>query len=359
MRKKSKPMNIFKSKMWRSVAWPLAFVYRCVIGLRNRAYDLGVFKVFYVEAKVISVGNLSVGGTGKTPATIFLAKKLQARGYRIAILSRGYGRTTRGPVLVSDGNKRLCRVNEAGDEPSLMALRLSGVPILVDSDRVRGARQLIAQFAPEIILLDDGFQHRRLARAIDIVLIDPHHYRRNPGLLPAGPYREPVASLQRAHLVWVVAQAAGDSAMAGEVSDRIKSCFAGVVSSAQICPSGIWDPHQEALHPMEILQNAQVFALAAIGQPEKFRDLILRANAELVHYEIKRDHHHYSQDDVDAVASAFSRSRAQYFLTTMKDWVKLSEFTIFAELPVLIPEICFSPENTAIAHILAAIDTMK
>ena len=159
---------------------------------------MGFFISKKLPTKVISIGNITTGGTGKTPAVIFLTKTLSKKGIKCAILSRGYGRKTAGTQLVTDGGAVVTDWRNFGDEPSLMAKSLPGIPIVVDSKRHRGGMFLIDNFNPEVILLDDAFQHRRIERDLDIVLINGKDKRSDYRLLPFGLLREPLSSLKRA-----------------------------------------------------------------------------------------------------------------------------------------------------------------
>ena len=159
---------------------PIYIIYWTVIYIRNLFFDYGIFTVKKLPCKVISIGNLSLGGTGKTPMVIFLAKLLKEQGKKVAILSRGYRRQSKGTVLVTngfsvpkDGYKRY------GDEPFLISKVLTGVPVVVDKNRYRGGKFLIKKFQPQIILLDDGYQHRAIARDLDIVLINNREKKAN------------------------------------------------------------------------------------------------------------------------------------------------------------------------------------
>ena len=185
--------------------WPLyalSLPYGAAIGLRNRLYNGGGLPRTKLPCPVISVGNLTVGGTGKTPLVMLLAELMQEAGQRPAILSRGFGgRSTRGVQVVSDGRRLLATPETAGDEPVLMARTLPSVPVLTGPDRVRTGKVALDRFGAKLLILDDAFQHRRLVRDLDIVLTDLALPFGNGCLLPAGPLREPVQALRRARIV--------------------------------------------------------------------------------------------------------------------------------------------------------------
>ena len=185
----------------KSLLLPFSWLFRVGVRLRNMAFDHAWLITRELPCPVISVGNLTVGGTGKTPMVIYLAEKIQKMGFKPAILSRGYRRKGKGTTIVSDGRKPPLDYTESGDEPALMAQRLPKIPIVVDEIRFRGGTHLVRKFDPDVVILDDGFQHRWLHRDLDIVLMDAASPFSDGKMLPAGRLREPPKNLKRADLV--------------------------------------------------------------------------------------------------------------------------------------------------------------
>ncbi len=183
----------------RKLLVPFSRVYGAIVAARNFFYDRGLFTITAVGTPVISVGNITAGGTGKTPLVEYIVRTILDSGARPAVLSRGYRRTTTGTVTVSDGVKVLADADRAGDEPAQIARKFPGCVVVVDEDRVRGARFLESAFHPDVIVLDDGFQHRALRRDLDIVVVADG--AGGSGLLPSGDGREPESSLRRADIV--------------------------------------------------------------------------------------------------------------------------------------------------------------
>lgn len=342
-------MHIFENKFLAFLLWPISLIYNLAIRLRNFAFDAGIFWTFRVDAKVISIGNISVGGTGKTPATIFLANQLQSKGFHVAILSRGYGRRSKGPVLVSEGKGPLCGVADSGDEPYLMALKTDGIPIFVDRDRINGAQKLTKRFSPNVILLDDGFQHRRLARDIDIVLLDLEQIITNRFLLPAGPFREPLRSLSRAKIIYLVSGNDLANKKTNKVFSMLEGKTTGEFYQSSKEPICLWEPHKKTKSPINELKNTKIVAVAGIANPKSFVELLEAAGAEIEHFQEYRDHHHYTKNDVDQILRKFERSKAEYIVTTEKDWVKLDEFLFPKYRQVRILEIIFSSTPVSMA----------
>jgi len=284
---------------------------------------------------VVSVGNLSAGGTGKTPVTLALARLLQQPPYgvKVAVLSRGYRRKSKGFQWVSAGAGSLCDWEASGDEPQIFARRLHGVPVAVDADRVRGGAALVKEYSPRIILLDDGFQHRRLARDLDLVLIDP---QRDPKdrLLPRGLLREPLSSLGRADLVLLMAQDV-DSAVFEQSwkycadqygEDRLIACRSH--------GSGCYELRSGENVPLEDLSGARLLPFCGIAKPENFLLTLGGLGAEIPVLIRFRDHHVYGLRDLERLAMVYARKKAQYLITTEKDAVKLSG--LFHALPILV-----------------------
>ena len=191
-------MNILNIKWLQPILFSLSIIYTIIITIRNKFYDWHIFSSIKIKnCKIISVGNISVGGTGKTPAVEFLAHKYTKQNKKVVILSRGYLRTSKGTVVASDGKNLLTTHTECGDEPYLLAKKLPGIPIVVESDRVKGCNYIINNFKPDYIILDDAFQHRRIKRDIDIVLVDSTVGFGNTLTLPAGFLRDDFSALFR------------------------------------------------------------------------------------------------------------------------------------------------------------------
>jgi tetraacyldisaccharide 4'-kinase len=272
---------------------PLSFVFGTGVKLRNRMYDSGGLKARELAAPVISVGNISVGGAGKTPFTILLGQLLLQRGIEFDVLSRGYGRTSSGVVVVDPHGS----AGQFGDEPLLMARRL-GVPVVVGEDRYVAGTRSEKEHGSRLHLLDDGFQHRRLKRQFDIVLVAPEDL--NDKLLPAGRLREPVAALLRADAVVLPNTAAGT-----ELPPGVKQ---------------VWHL-QRGLAKMEAPSRAVVFC--GIARPQRFLSQLRTAGVEPITVEIYRDHHAYTEADVRHLLRVAERNQADGFITTEKDAVNL------------------------------------
>lgn len=310
----------------RAWLWPFSVPYGVAIGARNRLYDLGLFAAQGAGAPVISVGNISVGGTGKTPFVLHLIERLRVlhpgRGLKIAVVSRGYRRRGKGTEIVSDGRRVTGNLLTAGDEPFMLAESTHGVVVIVDNNRVRGARLAGDQFKASVIVADDGFQHRRLKRDLDIVLLDGRNPLGNRLLLPAGVLREPVASLKRAGLV-LLSKSVGSDDELRERSARLSLLIGKPVAATRLKPDYWRRIGRGEILAADEANGKRVAAFAGIAYPGSFFETVERLGAEIVARIPLPDHCRYDKFYLDKIALQFTRSRAEWLVTTAKDGVKL------------------------------------
>jgi tetraacyldisaccharide 4'-kinase len=292
---------------------PLASVFGALVSARGLAYRLGVLPVKRAPLPVVSIGNLTVGGTGKTPFTLWLANALVQRGSRPAILLRGYRGHADGATIVSKGAGLLASVEEVGDEAVMLARRFPGV-VLTSRLRIDGARRA-AELGCDILLLDDGFQHRALARDFDIVLVTDL----GGPLLPAGPNREHPSALRRADAIVVVGTDSDLPRLPRSAADK-------PVFRARFVPHGLvaYDAGQWQPLPLSELAGRRVAAVAGIAAPERFYALVHQWEAQLEEIVEYPDHHRYTRSDWQEIAR---RTRnVDLIVTTEKDLVKLEIF---------------------------------
>jgi len=314
---------------------PLSIPYGAVVGVRNRLYDLGVLKTGRVDAQVVSIGNLSVGGTGKTPFVMHLTERLKrlagARKVKLGVLSRGYKGSAAGRLLVSDGRRQLADFMTAGDEPVLIAQHAPDVVVLIDRDRLRGAEHAVADLRVKLLLLDDGFQHRRLHRDLDIVLLDAEDPLGNRLLLPAGYLREPVRSLQRADIV-VLSKASGGSDELSRRAEKLQEIIKKPVLVTRMVPKFWRRLNQSELYAPDEIAGKRTTAFAGIAKPVSFFNTVRDLGADLVETLPMSDHCPYKKRHLDYISSHFMRSKSEWMVTTAKDAVKLPPILRF--LPV-------------------------
>jgi len=301
---------------------PLSAIYGAVTGSRNRLYDRGLLRTHKLRGPVVSVGNLSAGGSGKTPFVILLGEQLKARGVPFDILSRGYRRQTRGVLTVDPAGS----ASDFGDEPLLLARHLQ-VPVILGESRYQAGLVAERKFGPQLHLLDDGFQHRSLARDFDIVLISAADLLDR--LLPAGRLREPVASLRRADVLVLT----NEAALPGRVIEK------------QL----VWKMRR-GLRVDNPPERPIVFC--GIARPLNFFTQIRQAGIEPAAEISFRDHHSYSQADLQHLVDLQSQRNAGGFLTTEKDAINLGAY-VASLSPLVIVSVALEFESPA-----DAVDTM-
>ncbi|HEY0173543.1 MAG TPA: tetraacyldisaccharide 4'-kinase [Pyrinomonadaceae bacterium] len=315
---------------------PLGWLYGAVTLARLRLYRSGTIKTQKVGAPVVSVGNLTAGGTGKTPLVEWVASALAREGLRVCVLTRGYGRADESRrVLASDGARVLSEVEECGDEPRLLAEKLLGAASVVcDRDRVAAARWARAELGAEVFVLDDGFQHLRIARDLDLVTLDATDPWGGGHLLPRGRLREPASGLARADCVVITrAELAEDiEALRAEVT-RLSGGRAAVLTSRVrtrgLMPLGEFGraEHEVAARRTSghsgVAAGEPVAAFCAVGNPRAFFEHLRREGFGLSYTRAFADHHAYTAADAEAVSREAAGSGARALLTTAKDAVKL------------------------------------
>ncbi|HWS90824.1 MAG TPA: tetraacyldisaccharide 4'-kinase [Pyrinomonadaceae bacterium] len=303
---------------------PLGLLYGAVARARLRLYRSGFLKSESVGAPVVSVGNLTVGGTGKTPLVEWAAKALAREGRRVCVLTRGYGRADEGRrVLASDGARVLAEAGECGDEPRLLAERLLGsAAVVCDRDRVAAARWAREEFGTEVFVLDDGFQHLRIARDFDIVTVDATAPWGGRAMLPRGRLREPASGLARADCVVITRSELAEDlkGLRAEVA-RVSGGRAAVFTS-RVRTLGLKTPAGADVS-LEGVRAGAVGAFCAVGNPRAFFEHVRRDGFELCYTRAFNDHHAYARADAEAVSRGAAGRGARALLTTAKDAVKL------------------------------------
>lgn len=313
---------------------PLAVLFRVGVSLRGAAYGRGWLKTKRLDRPVVSVGNLSVGGTGKTPFVMLIAKLLSERGWNPGILTRGYRRRhgAQAVVLAPDA-ARSPDPSEVGDEPALLARGLPQVPIVVCVDRYRGGRLAEERFKVGIHLLDDGFQHRALARDVDIVALDATQELGAQAVLPVGRLREPPSALVRAHLVVVTRVELVDPRPLEDRVRRINPRAEIFHAATRLCE--LVDIQTRQIYTPNAFQGEPVAAFCGIGNPKAFFADLRMWGFSVVDEHSFRDHQVYTDENL-AVLNALARhSQLAALVTTEKDAMNLRPLKTGAEVPIL------------------------
>ncbi len=326
-----------KAAVMRFLLFIFSKVFHVVIKLRRFLYDVRILRDYTIGVQVIAIGNLTVGGTGKTPVVEKFARELQQQGRTVAILSRGYRskppplvnrlmnkvllrEDSTPPRVVSDGKSLLLDSEAAGDEPYMLASNLKDVIVLVDKDRVKAGRYAIEKFGCDTLLLDDGFQYWKLAgRRRDIVLIDCQQPFGNDHLLPRGLLREPPSHLARASTIFITKCNGNVSKLRARISQLNPS--AGIIECVHH-PLYFEDVFTGEQVGLDLIQDKKVAAFSGIAQPESFEQSLIDQGAELVYSKRFADHHRFSQQEVLNAVNRSKKRQAEMIITTQKDAVR-------------------------------------
>lgn len=311
----------------RKGLYGIAVLYGLIVRIRLWCYRRGLLTSSRLPCRVVSVGNLTVGGTGKTPIVILLTEWLQAKGQRVAVLSRGYKRTSTVPhLLVSNGKQLLVGPSEAGDEPFLIARRCPQTIVAVGADRAALGWWVLEQHPVDCIILDDGFQHRALRRDVDLVLLDATDAMGLDAVLPAGRLREPLSGLERATAVVIT------RADSKEDVEAIRSRLQGMhlpfedVIEVVFKPESVVSVLTEERQPLDWCRGKKAWLVSGIGNSDSFRRSAASLGIEVLGETVFRDHHHYGAHDIRQIRTNAQASGADMILTTEKDAGKLPPF---------------------------------
>ena len=330
-------MSFDRKQALFAIGRPFSPLYAALMRLRARAYEYGIFKQHRLSVPVVSVGNLTLGGTGKTPIVQYIASQLQGKGYHPAIISRGYGGKARQPInIVSDHKQIYLDAYTAGDEPRLLAENLPGIPVLTGEVRKLPARRAV-QMGADLLILDDGFQHLAIHRDLDLVLFNGDYLAGNSRIFPGGDLREPVTALQRCHGFILTAITAANRERASRFAELLTSRFPNrPVFFADYSPSHLISRQPDGTETEEQHQTVSTLPLLAfcgIARPQAFWDTLSRIDIHPRATETFKDHHRYTEHDIARLAAAAKRVEARALITTEKDFVKLRHHQL--DLPLI------------------------
>jgi tetraacyldisaccharide 4'-kinase len=324
MNQKDGNSSAFPSPL-ESVLGACSAVYRLAATLRMHLYERGILKRERLPCKVISIGNITVGGTGKTPVTLYIAELLKGLGFKVGVISRGYGGgAEKKGGIVSDGATVRMKPDEAGDEPYLMGLKLKGIPVVVGKDRVRTGRLALGMFGSDVLLLDDGFQHVRLERDIDLLLLDAANPFGNGRLLPRGILREPLNQLRRAD-AFVLTQSEPVTTSTKALSDYQRVPPGRPVFRGTRIPDQLVGNEKGEPYPLDFLKGRKLLAFSGIARNEGFREMLAELGGDIVEFLSFPDHYCYLDEDLRSIASSGALSGAEFLITTEKDYVRIQD----------------------------------
>lgn len=317
---------MFNNHLMLFLMLPITILYRLLIFIRNLLYDKGVFPAKKAGCPVVSVGNISVGGTGKTPFVIWLAEQFSSRNRNVGILTRGYGRDNKNPQTYIPSDK-INDWRDSGDEPFLIHNRLGNVTLAVNANRLRGASAAIDKGNCDLLILDDGFQHRKIHRDIDIVLFDDSDNLREKLLIPSGRLREPLSSLRRADVLVY----SGEEKDSARLDKFLKNGC--IVCGGKKTADSLVNIHTGNEIEFSSLNNTNISAFCGIGNPEGFRSTLKSAEPKNLTFTAFSDHHLYSESDLNKIRKQYLSSKSKFLVTTEKDSFKLPQ-NFYVELNV-------------------------
>jgi tetraacyldisaccharide 4'-kinase len=315
----------------RIIASILSCFYLFIINIRNWLYDNKIFKEGQLPCPVISVGNITVGGTGKTPCVIMLAQMLQENGFKPAVISRGYGGSSTLPVnIVSDGDKILLDSELAGDEPFLIANVLKGIPVITGPKRIVTGQTAIDKFGANVVICDDAMQHRQIFRDINLVLLDSHSLSYNEYILPRGRLREPITELKRASAI-VLTRTNEAIKTFGRIEKLLPDEKIPVFRSIHE-PKDIIKGDSSAQKQVSELKGKKICAFCGIANPDSFRRTLSDTEAQVLSFDIFPDHHCFSKSELGEIRKKFIDCHADFIVSTEKDGARLQNFPDFLSM---------------------------
>jgi tetraacyldisaccharide 4'-kinase len=346
--------NLRKNKLIQIILLPFSWLYLLGITIRNLFYDMEWFRIYRFEVPVISVGNLLAGGSGKTPVTMLLIEKLSTKYQNIAIVSRGYGRSSKGLQVVSDGMGKRATADIGGDEPVMMAGKFPNIPVIVSENRAAGIKLAINKFHSEVILLDDAFQHRKVSRDVDIVLLDRNRDPRREKPLPAGDRREPLSALTRSDIIIYTKKMNMDN---GKNPFGLNRWFNGESYNSEYKPLRFKNLATNSDLHLDELADSPAIAFSGIASPVFFEQSLNELKINLYRAYHFADHHVYSSKDFEMIKSGAIAHNCKYIITTEKDAVKIPQ-NEFAEFEFLVLEmaVVIQNEKNLLENILYHID---
>ncbi len=309
----------------------ISLIFAMVVALRYRLYHAGLLRSFPLGIQVISIGNVTAGGTGKTPVTEIFARTLCAQGRKVAILSRGYRRKEAPwyrrmltqvidpPLVVSDGRHVLLDSAVGGDEPYMLASNLPGVAVLVDRNRVKAGRYAIKRLGCDTIILDDGFQYQKLKHSIEVVLVDSTNPFGNGNMLPRGILREPARHLKRADIIFLTKCRGDVEAVKAEIRKYNQTAEIVECNHTPKILKDVWSREE---FPLEWLQGKTVCTLSGIASPKGFENSLRTLGAKVVWCERYADHHRYDSSEILYALNRTADMGADALITTEKDAVR-------------------------------------
>jgi len=318
----------------------LSVFYGLAVRLRLLLYKKNLLSSREIPARVLCVGNITVGGTGKTPLVMTIARFLAGKGMKVGIVSRGFSRKSHGSFVVSSGAGALLGVEEAGDEPFLMAQKLSGIPVAVGEDRHSACSLLLKYQALDVIILDDGFSHLSLKRNLDILMFKAGRGIGNGHLLPRGPLREPLKEIKRALACVIVGRDIELQSFINRLHPDAR------IFEAKYRLTGFRSVSDGQLMSLMDMRKAKLFAFCGIADPDSFFSTLLEENLNICGKVAYPDHYWYTEKDLNNMSIMKENARADFAVTTEKDYARFARSLSLERLPLLVAECDLSVEES-------------
>ena len=320
--------------------WFISFLYGILICIRNQLFDLSWIQINSFNKPIISIGNITLGGTGKTPLVIYIAKILLKKNITPGIISRGYKRKSKGMVIVHNGKELLVDVMTSGDEPYLMAKTLKKVPIIVCKNRSLGIKKLLKNYSIDIIIMDDAFQHRKVKRNLDIITIAANEINANYKLLPLGKMREPLHNIQRSHLVVYTKT----ENKIPDIHSKLQPYLFNDYTISTFEP--LLMKYESKGYIESSAPNEPLFAFCGIADPQSFFKSITKLGINIKDKIIYRDHQNYNKTIINQLSQRIKNNNGKKVITTEKDLVKLPDsFIDFFEVYIIKINIIFKEDS--------------
>ena len=333
--------NMLKTTL-RLLLHPLSFLYGLITTLRNYLYDANILSTNKLPCKVISIGNITTGGVGKTPTVEFLALHLQSIGKNVGIVSRGYGRSSKHVRLVTNGFDKPSSWEQYGDEAFLLSQNLNSIPIVVGESKYEAGLKITSEFNLDVIIIDDGFQHRSLYRDLDIALINSKDTQKTHKLLPLGNLRERISGLKRADMIIYTKINVHNNL--GYLNRLLKNVDIEKINSMLITKSMLIGKDKTEIDKAN-LKSKNIYLLSAIGDNSGFKKTVKKIGANIVGHSKFLDHYKFKTSDLQKVQNDAKKFSANYIITTEKDLVKIPDINLKIPVYALKTEMHFSPNN--------------
>ena len=348
----------FLSWLIRALMLPFSLIYRTGLAIFLGIYSMGLRKRYRLGVPVISVGNITFGGTGKTPAVQTICRMLIDQGKKVVILSRGHGGSLKGSMIVSDGCNILTDSSEAGDEPMLLASTLPGVPVVVGKDRRDSGRLACREFDPDVILLDDGLQYWQLHRDLDIAVLDASKPFGSGFVMPMGDLRESVSGLRRAEVVLLTNTTGIDEARYAKIVESVSklTSHSNIYRSAHkpLCFKNADNGETIAL---DWIRGRKIVAFCGIGKPSAFIDMLESLGASVARSIVFPDHYRYTVEDITRITGEYKQCGVEAIVTTEKDIARLDKSNTIPDLIALSIELEIYERQKFTEHVSSRINS--